>query len=428
MSFFNKKQIIYSLIFISLWPFLYLLTQSAVMGDFTATFANVAGLLGFILMLWQLILGNRFISRRLSLDYVALIKLHIFLGIYGLFFMITHPFLEMLAYGQNFTFLFLGDLNSELNQHIAIGRLAIYLYLFVWLSSALLRDKISYRVWRYLHYLSYPVLFLTFIHAAEIGTFLQTFPLIKIYFFLLVGALIALTMYRLSQFLDVGKFPYVLSGKKINDSLVTTYFFRPLSTALAPQIGQFFYIKSGIIAESHPFTVMSFDQKTGELVFSIKTVGQFTNQLEKIQIGQTVFIDGPYGVFTREGQNAKMKVIIAGGIGITPFVELIRRFGGSNTKLFYANKYLKNAFLRDQFKKQLGANYVDIVSQETDSQEPIVRGRISEQVVRQYLSAEFLDQANFFICGSPGFMAEVFAILKKLKIDKKRIFAEEFAL
>lgn len=419
--------LLFTTIFISTLPFLWLFTQTKLIGGFTAAFANIAGLVGVVLMMWQLILGNRFIIRNLNRDYVSMIKLHIFLGIYSLFLVLAHPFLEMISYGKTFIFFLIPDFSSELGRHIALGIAAFYLYLLVWLSSALNRDKISYRIWRYLHYLAYPMLFFAFIHAVEIGTFLSSFILLKAYFIILMLGFAASVIYRFSQLLDVGKFPYVLSNKKQTSAGVTSYTFRPMAVTLTPKVGQFFFIKPGVFAESHPFTVMNFTEENGELTFGIKTVGKFTNQLEKITVGQTVFLDGPYGVFTSEAQDDKPKVIIAGGIGITPFVELISRFGDQNTKLFYANKYLKEAVSREQFKAQLGANYIDVISREEVKTEPVIQGRLNEEVFTQNLSTDFISKANFFICGSPSFMGGVLMTLKKLGIDKKRIFTEEFS-
>lgn len=420
-------------IFFSNLPFLWLFTQTSIMGDSTSAFANIAGLLGVVLMLWQVVLGNRFIARHVSQDYVKLVKLHIFLGIYGFFLMMTHPFLEMIVYTQDFAWLFLPDLGSELGRHVALGQVAIYLYLVLWISSALTRGRISYRFWKYLHYLSYPVLLFAFVHAVEIGTFLNNFLLLKIYFLALLAVFVTFIFYRLSQLLDVGKFPYVLLGKKTSSTGISTYSFRPLVVKLIPEVGQFFFIKPNLFAESHPFTVMNFDEKTGKLVFGIKVTGKFTNQLELVSVGQTVFLDGPYGVFTREAQNDQLKVIIAGGIGITPFVELIARFGIQNTKLFYANQYLRDAVMREQLKTQLGDNYLDVVSREKVSvsskvlDKSVIEGRIDVETLRQHLSPEFLDKANFFICGSSNFMGGILTILKQLEINKKRIFVEEFS-
>jgi len=183
-----------------------------------------------------------------------------------------------------------------------------------------------------------------------------------------------------------------------------------------------------VIAESHPFTVLNFDEKNGELTFGVKIVGKFTKQLEEVAAGQTVFLDGPYGVFTREGQNSQPKVIIAAGIGITPFVELINRFANQNTKLFYANRHLADALNRKQFKKQLGSNYIDVISGENPSEQQVEIGRIDEHILAKYLKPEFIKKARFFLCGSQSFMSDISSHLEKLGVKKTQIFIEKFSL
>ena len=46
-----------------------------------------------------------------------------------------------------------------------MGRFALLAILLIWLSSAIVRGAISYRPWKYLHYLAYPVLFLSLLRA-----------------------------------------------------------------------------------------------------------------------------------------------------------------------------------------------------------------------------------------------------------------------
>src|SRR5690606_23602977 len=111
-------------------------------------------------------------------------------------------------------------------------------------------------------------------------------------------------------------------------------------------------------------------------------VGKFTNHLESIKVGDTIYVDGPYGVFTREAQNDQPKVIIAGGIGVTPFVELVDRFGNEKTYMFYANKMLEDAVNRDMFKEELGENYKDVVSREKVKNEPVIEGRLSVEAFK----------------------------------------------
>lgn len=415
-------------VLISIIPFLWLFTQTQVLGGFVYASANISGFLGATIILWQMLMGIRFVSKKLTDDYISVIKSHIFLGTYGTFFVLVHPIMQMYSYGQDWLFLWLPDFSNQFTTHVTYGRIALILFLFVWLSSALLRNRISYRKWQYIHYLSYPILGFVFIHSFQLGTYLQTFPLIRTYWYFLTAVYAGLVIWRLAKFFNYGKYAYRLNGKQNLSDGITIYSFKPKNKKLIPKPGQFVFIKPGVISESHPFTVMNFDKTTGELKFGIKAVGKFTNQLEKIKQDQNVYIDGPYGVFTQEGQNDQPKVVIAGGIGVTPFVELINRFGDQSTYMFYSNKQLSDAVNRKQFQKELGQNYHDVVTREKVKKQPVIEGRLDAEKIKNLVPEEILEQANYFICGSVRFMAGIQKTLQKLDVPKSRIFMEEFSL
>ena len=49
----------------------------------------------------------------------------------------------------------------------------------------------------------------------------------------------------------------------------------------------------------------------------------FTREIQRVPQGLRVDLDGPYGAFTM-GNPADMHVLVAGGIGVTPMMSLIR--------------------------------------------------------------------------------------------------------
>jgi len=220
---------------------------------------------------------------------------------------------------------------------------------------------------------------------------------------------------------------YTLAEIKNYPGDIFTLRFRPQAkNPVYIKPGQYFYIKGGIFSEAHPFSVLEFNDKTGDITFGIKKLGKYSSHLSSAPVEETYYIDGPFGEFTFEGQNSDPKVILAGGIGITPFYELVARFGNKNTYLFYANRNTASALYRDKFKKLLDKNHFDFVNEAPSDEENVFCELISTGKIKQLLKNEKLSNLKFFICGSPIFTKTMISCLIELGVNKKSIFIEEF--
>lgn len=84
--------------------------------------------------------------------------------------------------------------------------------------------------------------------------------------------------------------------------------------------GQFAFLTFAHSKESHPFTIASYTKEKNTLRFAIKHLGDYTSTLaSSIKIGQSAFVEGPWGKFDFT-LPCSHQVWIAGGIGITPFI------------------------------------------------------------------------------------------------------------
>ena len=100
----------------------------------------------------------------------------------------------------------------------------------------------------------------------------------------------------------------------------------PPGAQLGQRAGQFAYVRFLDAVpgpEEHPFTISS--APTDRVVsFSAKHLGDFTAGLAEVQPGARVAIDGPYGTFRLDrAQPGRPIVMVAGGIGITPFLSML---------------------------------------------------------------------------------------------------------
>jgi predicted ferric reductase len=74
----------------------------------------------------------------------------------------------------------------------------------------------------------------------------------------------------------------------------------------------------------HPFSFSSSAEAPNSRVeMSIRNLGDFTSAIPKVEAGQRIYLDGPYGAFTI-GNPADMHVLVAGGVGVTPMMSMIR--------------------------------------------------------------------------------------------------------
>lgn len=86
--------------------------------------------------------------------------------------------------------------------------------------------------------------------------------------------------------------------------------------------GQFAFVTFDRGEGPHPFTIASADRGDRTISFQIKALGDYTRGLaDRLQPGQAVTVEGPYGRFDLARRNSRAQQIwVAAGIGVTPFL------------------------------------------------------------------------------------------------------------
>jgi predicted ferric reductase len=381
---------------LSALPFLPLLWQTDDVGEA----ANLVGLTGALTLWWQVVLGARQVTGRLCHDRLAVVALHRWLGGCGAFFVLLHPLLEMIANYQDITYLVRFDVTWVESTYTTYGRIALLLFLVLWLTSTLLRAAMRHRAWRYVHYLSYPLTGLVFLHAHGIGTFLADLPWLRAYWLALACCLALVAAWRLA--VPLWSRRYRLTASAPLSPTVTEYTLTPLGRALRPLPGQFCYLRLHPFSRAHPFSVVRRGDD-GALTFAVKHAGPFTARLRTLTPGALLRLDGPYGTFTRQARlSDRPAVLIAGGIGVTPFVDLVRHHAGSHMSLTHLVSSPAEAVFSDELRRHLGPRYADGPRPDPDP------------------------RARYFICGSPGFVESTLADLRAGGIRRDQLFTERF--
>lgn len=206
---------------------------------------------------------------------------------------------------------------------------------------------------------------------------------------------------------------------------------RRLNPRRSGQFGYFSFESEVTGNESHPFTIASSAASDVEIV--VRSSGDFTDSIKDVPAGTTVRFDGPFGHFTPGDLAPETPLVfLAGGIGITPFLSMIR-----------------DAELRSKYKINLvwsirSPEDIDVslpIRSPADSGEFSMRvvytrsapegestGRLSKTLLADVMQSSIdPDRTVWFICGPPEFSSSMRRTLRELKVSKKRIREERFS-
>lgn len=156
----------------------------------------------------------------------------------------------------------------------------------------------------------------------------------------------------------------------------------------------------------------------------------FKQKLVTLKQGDKVKAKGPMGIFTLK-DDAKEIVFLGGGIGITPFRDMIKYATDKKLAikmtLLYSNKTPNDICYKDEwdaFEKQ--NPHLKVVNTITDDASWHGRkGRINEAMIREFCSD--LNSTLFYICGPPGMVDALYNLLKAMNIPQQNIKIEKFA-
>ena len=397
---------------------------------------SMFGLIAFMIMWWQYVLGARFVLKLFTNDYLWSINIHKLLGKYGFLLILVHPvliYVDRIVYGLGIT---LPNLSLDYDRNVFLGQITIAVLGVIWLMSAIIRDKFSYRFWKRIHLVNYSLLFFIFIHSIAIGSFLKnsSSTWFVMYWFFLFAIFVIITISRLLFQFGILKSKYaVVEVEKITHDTFTLKLV-PKSNRLVPLKGQFVYIQNTLTGEAHPYTVSYFNEVTGDLHISTKNLGRFSLELQNLKPGVEVYLDGPYGVFTQEAYKSERPIVlIAGGIGITPFIRLIDYFVQHPEKnpgitLFYGNKSeediafkeMVDTFQPEKFK------VVHVLSLQESVGDGYEKGFITAALIKEYLSD--LQGKDYFLCGPPIMVKKLVPDLIFAGIPERSIYSEKFSM
>ena len=183
---------------------------------------------------------------------------------------------------------------------------------------------------------------------------------------------------------------------------------------------------------AHPFSFSSSAAVTdGCVEMAIRNLGDFTSQIHKVPVGRRVYIDGPYGAFTI-GNPADMHVLIAGGVGITPMMSMIRTLADQGDTrpliLLYGSKDWESITFREELealRARLGLTIVHVLENPPDGWTG-ERGFITAEVFKRHLPPPYADH-EYFICGPDVMTDAMEGALGALQVPMSKYHSERYS-
>ncbi len=170
------------------------------------------------------------------------------------------------------------------------------------------------------------------------------------------------------------------------------------------------------------------------VITRVRDSSSFKQALKGMPDSAELQLSGPLGSFTKDEDQNRPTVFLAGGIGITPFLSMIRDASHSSrldkTTLFYSNRSPADAAMLQELQglsaSEAGFRLVATMSEVDDASDwDGETGWIDEQMLLRYLTD--LTSPIYYCVGPQAFVSAMNALLAAAGVKKDNIRFEQFS-
>lgn len=182
------------------------------------------------------------------------------------------------------------------------------------------------------------------------------------------------------------------------------------------------------------FSIASAPQEETLMVATRMRDTAFKRVLKTMPLGTAAKIEGPFGNLTLHNNAARPAVLLAGGIGITPFRSILFRAAKEKLPhrifLFYSNRRPEDApfFEALQALEKENSNY-KLIATMTGMEDSHKEWHGESGLINQELLARYLENAVspiYYIAGPAGMVKSLHTMLNEAGVDDDDIRTEEF--
>jgi predicted ferric reductase len=401
---------------------------------FWIEFPVALGFIGLAMLGLQSVLTARFPSVSAALGQDALLQFHRQTGLVAFAFVLAHPVILLLADGDNWAFL-----DPRKGFLRAAFLIIVLLALPAIIVSSLWRDRlrIPYEWWRLGHgALALLIVLIGLVHINRVRYYLADGWKQALWIAIGAASMGSVLYVRALKPLRVRRHPWTVTAvEPVSDRTWSLTVEPDGGDGLPFAAGQFVFLTiadNPFSLEQHPFSIASSARTPGRLEFGVKELGDYTDRIGEVAVGSRAFVDGPYGSLTLPEGDAAGLMFVAGGIGVTPIVSMLRTLADEGrtlpVTLLYGNEQT-GAIAYDEELDALAGVLPLTVVHVLDDPPPGwdgERGRITEDVVRRHLPPVDPADWRYVLCGPPPMMETAEQALVAAGVPVARIESERF--
>jgi ferredoxin-NADP reductase len=230
---------------------------------------------------------------------------------------------------------------------------------------------------------------------------------------------------------------YIVKSKKEESSEIFTFSLTTHEKNENPSFiaGQYIniYFPETDTPEGKSYSISSSpNESKSTFSITVRAIGEFSNKICSLKEGDTISGSLPYGFFGIEKEDSDI-VMLASGIGITPFRSMILDVSNKNSSrkrkisLFHSIRKSSDAIFKEDFEKLENVSVHYFVTQEESSNIPdAINRRIKTEDVLEKINKDNLENTEFLICGSISFTRDMWKSLKEAGVSEDQILTEAF--
>lgn len=194
-------------------------------------------------------------------------------------------------------------------------------------------------------------------------------------------------------------------------------------------------LQTDALGNARAFSIASAPHEDGLMFATRIRDSAFKRALAALKPGAVVRIDGPFGDLVLHNNPQRAAVLLAGGIGITPFRSIVLRAAKEKLPhqifLFYTNRKPADAPFLEELRGLEAANpnyRFGATMTEADLPQDlwsVERGRITTAMLSRFLKGVL--SPVYYVAGPPAMVSGLRGVLNSLGVDDDDIRTEEFA-